>query len=158
MYKSLLIYSVLFFSMIVCHAQSTLHIANTFHIKSGGGWDYVFVDTASNKLFVSHGTQVNVLDKNSGDSLGIIPNTMGVHGIALVHELGKGFTSNGRANNVFVFDINTLKVTDSISTGENPDAILYDSYSKKIITCNGRSKNLTVIDPATNKVSPNRVR
>lgn len=131
---------------------SSLKVADTFHIQSGGGWDYIYADTASNKLFVSHGTQVNVLDKNSGDSLGIIPNTNGVHGIALVHKLNKGFTSNGRANNVTVFDLNTLQVTDSIATGENPDAIFYDDYSKKIITCNGKSKNLSVIDPSTNSV------
>ncbi len=152
MFKSTLVATALFFSFTVGHAQSTLHVADTFHIKSSGGWDYIFADTASNKLFVSHGTQVNVLNKNNGDSLGIIPNANGVHGIALVHELNKGFTSNGRANNVFVFDINTLQVTDSIPTGDNPDAVFYDAYSKKIITCNGRSKNLTVIDPATNKV------
>jgi len=129
-----------------------MKVTGTFHIQSGGGWDYIFVDTASNKLFVSHGTQVNVLDKSTGDSLGVIPNTNGVHGIALVHSLGKGYTSNGRANNVTVFDLNTLQVLDSIPTGENPDAIFYDDYSKKIITCNGRSKNISVIDPSTNKV------
>ncbi len=132
--------------------KTTLKVADTFHIKSSGGWDYIFVDTASNKLFVSHGTQVNVIDKNNGDSIGIIPNTIGVHGIALVHSLNKGFTSNGRLNNVFVFDLNTLNITDSIATGQNPDAIFYDNYSKKIITCNGRSKNLSVIDPSTDKV------
>jgi YVTN family beta-propeller protein len=142
-----------FISFTNLHAQTnTLHVADTFHIKSGGGWDYIFVDTASNKLFVSHGTQVNVIDKNTGDSIGIIPNTIGVHGIALVHDLNKGFTSNGRLNNVFVFDLNTLQITDSIATGENPDAIFYDNYSKKIITCNGRSKNISVIDPSTDKV------
>ena len=133
-------------------AQSTLRVSDTFHIKSSGGWDYILADPASNKLYVSHGTQVNVLDKNRGDSLGIIPNTMGVHGIALVHSLNKGFTSNGRSNSVTVFDLNTMQVTDSITTGQNPDAIFYDDYSKTIITCNGRSSNISVIDPATDKV------
>ena len=152
MLKSTLIVTVLLFSFTIVNAQSSLHVADSFHIKSGGGWDYIFVDTASNKLFVSHGTQVNVIDKNNGDSLGIIPNANGVHGIALVHDLNKGFTSNGRLNNVFVFDLNTLQVTDSIVTGKNPDAVFYDAYSKKIIVCNGGSQNLTVIDPATNKV------
>ena len=134
-------------------SQSTrLSVKDTFHIQSSGGWDYILADTASSKLYVSHGTQVNVLDKNTGDSLGVILNTNGVHGIALVHSLNKGFTSNGRKNNVTVFDLNTLAIQDSIATGENPDAIFYDDYSKKIITCNGRSKNLTVIDAETNKV------
>jgi len=131
---------------------SGYHLQNTFHIKSNGGWDYIVADPASNKLFVSHGTQVNILDKNTGDSIGVIPNTTGVHGIAFVHDLNKGYTSNGRINNVTVFDLNTLKVLTQIATGENPDAIFYDDYSKKIITCNGRSKNLSVIDPSTDKV------
>ena len=137
----------------VLFAQATsLKVTDTFHIQSSGWWDYLLADTASNKLYVSHGTQVNVLDKNTGDSIGIIPNTNGVHGIALVHALNKGFTSNGRSNNVTVFDVNTLQVLDSIATGENPDAIMYDDYSKKIITCNGRSKNVSIIDPSTDKV------
>src|SRR4051794_33441403 len=148
----------LFAMLLICNcnilfAQTTsLKVRDTFHIQSSGWWDYILADTASNKLYVSHGTQVNVLDKNTGDSLGVIPNTNGVHGIALVHSLGKGYTSNGRSNNVTVFDLNSLQVLDSIATGENPDAIFYDDYSKKIITCNGRSKNLSVIDPTTNKV------
>ena len=130
----------------------TAAVKDTFHIKSSGWWDYILVDSASNKLYVSHGIQVNVLDKNTGDSLGIIPNTMGVHGIVLVHSLNKGFTSNGRGNSVTVFDLNTFEKIDTIATGQNPDAIFYDDYSKKIITCNGGSKNLSVIDPATDKV------
>lgn len=147
------ILSLVMLAMNCCSAQNnSLHVANTFHIQSGGGWDYIFADTASNKLYVSHGTQVNVLDKNTGDSIGIIPNTTGVHGIALVHDLNKGFTSNGRLNNVFVFDMTTLQITDSIKTGKNPDAIFYDAYSKKIITCNGGSEDISVIDPSTNKV------
>ncbi|MEP6465385.1 MAG: YncE family protein [Parafilimonas sp.] len=154
MFKSIVLFAVVvLFSASACFGQNNnMHVADTFHIKSDGWWDYIFVDAASNKLFISHGTQVNVLDKNTGDSIGIIPNTKGVHGIALVHSLNKGFTSNGRANNVTVFDLNTLQVTDSIATGENPDAIFYDDYSKMIITCNGRSKNLSIIDPSTDKV------
>ena len=153
MNKVFSITATLFFAgCYTASAQSSFKVANTFHIKSGGGWDYIVADPLSDHLYVSHGTQVNVLDKNTGDSIGIIPNTIGVHGVALVHTLNKGFTSNGRLNNVFVFDLNTLQVTDSIKTGENPDAIFYDDYSKKIITCNGRSKNISVIDPSTNKV------
>src|SRR3954469_19908751 len=125
-------------AFLLCSSHSlfaqtnTMKVSDTFHIQSSGWWDYILADTASNKLYVSHGTQVNVLDKNTGDSLGVIPNTNGVHGIALVHSIGKGYTSNGRANNVTVFDLNTLQVLDSIATGKNPDAIFYDDYSKKI--------------------------
>jgi YVTN family beta-propeller protein len=127
-------------------------LTKTFHVASPGGWDYISVNTKSNKLYLSHGTQVNILDKATGDSIGIIPNTTGVHGIAFDNDLGKGYTSNGRINNVTVFDLATDKIITQVATGENPDAIFYDAYSKKIITCNGRSKDLTVIDAATDKV------
>jgi YVTN family beta-propeller protein len=131
-------------------AAPALKVVKTFHIASSGGWDYLAAH--NNKLYVSHGTQVNILDENSGDSLGFIPNTNGVHGIAFDNALNKGFTSNGRANNVFVFDLLTNQVTETIATGENPDAILYEPFSKTIITCNGRSKDLSVIDPNNGKV------
>jgi YVTN family beta-propeller protein len=133
-------------------AQSGYHISKTFHIASVGGWDYLATDPGSNKLYVSHGTQVNVLDKTTGDSLGVIENTTGVHGIAFNDALGKGYTSNGRLNNVTVFDLKTNKPLSQIATGENPDAILYDPFSKTIITCNGRGKSLSIIDPTTEKV------
>jgi YVTN family beta-propeller protein len=143
-----------FFILYQSSAQtnSGLQVIKTFHIASGGGWDYLAVSPVSNSLYVSHGTQVNILDKNTGDSIGVIPNTIGVHGIAFAPEFGKGFTSNGRLNNVTVFDIKTNKILDSIKTGENPDAIMFDPFSKKIITCNGRSQNLSVIDPSNNTV------
>ncbi len=92
------------------------------------------------------------MDKNTGDSVGVIPNTIGVHGIAFAPEFGKGFTSNGRSNSVTVFDIKSNKILDSVKTGENPDAIVFDPFSKKIITCNGRSQNLSIIDPSNNQV------
>ncbi len=154
--KSIITYCCLLLVSImtaqVCIAQSGYHLSGHFPIASTGWWDYITVDAASNKLYVSHGTQVNILDKNTGDSLGVIPNTKGVHGIALVHGLGKGYISNGGSNNVTVFNLSNNQVIGQIATGENPDAIFYDGYSKKIITCNGRSKDLSVIDPAADKV------
>ena len=139
---------------IIATAQQAdkIHLLNTFHIKSAGGWDYIAVQPNSNKLFVSHGGQVNIVDKTTGDSLGVIANTAGIHGIAFVPALNKGYTSNGRSNNVTVFDLKTNAVLSQIKTGENPDAIFYDNFSKKIITCNGRSKDLSIIDPVTEKV------
>jgi YVTN family beta-propeller protein len=127
-------------------------IDTTFHIQSGGGWDYLAVCPESNRLYVSHGTQVNVLDKITGDSLGVIANTMGVHGIAFIPSSGKGYTSNGRTNNVSVFDLKTNIVSELITTGENPDAIMYEPFTKTLITCNGKSKDLSIIDPLSNKV------
>ncbi|MEO5594621.1 MAG: YncE family protein [Chitinophagaceae bacterium] len=128
------------------------HVAKTFHIASSGGWDYIAVGPNNNRLYVSHGTQVNILDEKTGDSVGVILNTTGVHGIAFVPSLGKGYTSNGRLNNITVFDLKTNQVLGQIAAGQNPDAIMYDAYSKTIITCNGRSNDLTIVDPATEKI------
>jgi len=132
-------------------AQNSFHVVKTFHIASAGGWDYIAVGPGNNRLYVSHGTQVNILDEKTGDSLGVIPNTTGVHGIAFVPSLGKGYTSNGRLNNITVFDLKTNQVLGQIASGQNPDAIMYEPYSKTIITCNGRSNDLTVIDPVSEK-------
>ena len=132
--------------------KATYHVSNTFHIKSGGGYDYTTVDTASNRLYVSHGNQVNVINKLTGDSIGVIKSDKDVHGIAIVHALGKGYITNGSANSVIVFDLKTFKVLSNVPAGEFADGILYDDYSKTVISCNGKGKNMTVINPATDKV------
>ena len=146
-------------AMIACAVSNTsfaqasgYHVVNTFHSPSAGGWDYIAVSPVNGNLYVSHSSQVNIVNQNTGDSVGVIPNTTGVHGIAFAPEFKKGFTSNGRLNTVTVFDINTNAVLTQIKTGENPDAIMYDPFSKKVYTCNGRSKDISVIDPATNEV------
>lgn len=155
--KKSIISAIAIFALIPqIHLQAqnskTFHILRTFHIMSGGGWDYIAVGPGNNRLYVSHGTQVNILDKTTGDSIGVIENTTGVHGIAFDKSQNKGFTSNGRLNNVTVFDLNTNKIITQIPTGQNPDAIMYEPFTKKIITCNGRSKNLSIIDPVENKL------
>jgi YVTN family beta-propeller protein len=127
-------------------------LTQTFKIGSPGGWDYIAVGPDS-RIYVSHGTQVNILDQRTGDSLGVIPNTTGVHGIAFDAAHGKGYTSNGRLNNVTVFDLKTTAILGQIATGQNPDAIMYEPFSKTIITCNGRSHDLSVIDAATGQVT-----
>ena len=135
------------------HAQQTgMHVTNTLHIASPGGWDYIAVGPVNDWVYVSHGTQVNVLNKKTGDSVGVIPNTTGVHGIAFDVKLGKGYTSNGRLNSVTVFDMNTNQVLGQIPAGQNPDWIMYEPFSKRIVTCNGRGKNLSFIDPFLGKV------
>src|SRR6185503_5685043 len=151
--KKITLFSTIIFTVLLCfrsEAQQGFHIIKTFHIKSPGGWDYIAVGPDNNRLYVSHGTQVNILDKTTGDSIGVIENTTGVHGIAFDKEHNKGFTSNGRLNNVTVFDLTTNAVITQIPTGANPDAIMYEPFSKKIITCNGRGKNLSFIDPVKN--------
>jgi DNA-binding beta-propeller fold protein YncE len=148
-----LICFLLFTIVNVAFAQkkSSLHVAKVFQIASGGGYDYLTVDSASNKLYVSHGTQVNVLNKVTGDSIGVISSKKDVHGIALVHALGKGYISNGGANSVEVFDLKTLKILGQVPAGEFSDGIFFDDYSKMVISCNGKGKNITVIDPKTDK-------
>lgn len=126
-------------------------ITTTYHIVSPGGWDYIAVNKG--RIYVSHGTQVNILNEDSGDSVSFIPNTTGVHGIAFNNDLGRGYTSNGRLNNVTVFDLKSNAVITQIATGENPDAIMYEPYTGAVITCNGRSRDISVIDPKTNSVS-----
>ncbi|MBB5396469.1 YncE family protein [Mucilaginibacter sp. AK015] len=132
--------------------KTGLHILKKHSITSSGGWDYVTVDAAEKKIYVSHGTQVNILSTATGDSIGVIPNTNGVHGIALVKGLNKGYTSNGRDNSCTIFDLKTNVVVGKIAVGTNPDAIFYDEFSKKVYAFNGRSSDASVIDPATDKV------
>jgi DNA-binding beta-propeller fold protein YncE len=123
-----------------------------FPIKSSGGYDYLTVDSASDNLYISHGSQVNILNKNSGDSIGVVTTEKDVHGIALVHSLGKGYISNGSLNKVLVFDLSTNKTIKYVPTGKFSDGIFYDDFSNKIISCNGMSKNMTVIDPVADTV------
>lgn len=130
---------------------TTLHITNRFPIKSNGGWDYITVDGENKRMFVSHGTQVNILS-TSGDSINVINGTNGVHGIALVKPLNKGYTSNGRDNTCTVFNLTSYQPMAQIKVGTNPDAIFYDDFSKKVFVFNGRSHDASVIDPATDEV------
>jgi DNA-binding beta-propeller fold protein YncE len=130
--------------------NSGYHVTKTFKIASSGGWDYISVGP-DQRIYVSHGTQVNILDAKTGDSVGMVPNTTGVHGIAFAG--GKGYTSNGRLNTVTVFDLKTGAVLSQINAGQNPDAIMYDPYTKCVITCNGRSHDLTLIDAASGQVT-----
>jgi YVTN family beta-propeller protein len=142
------------FTGLFSNAQNTdgFHLSKTFSIASSGGWDYISVGPGNNRLYVSHGGQVNILDETTGDSVGVIPNTTGVHGIAFDALAGKGYTSNGRINTVTVFDLKTNQVLTQIPTGQNPDAIFFDPFSKQVITCNGRSNDLSLIDPSSDKV------
>ena len=151
--------NLLLFSAFVCflplsilaQKKTGFKVIADYPIKSSGGWDYITVDGEAGRIYVSHGMQVNILNLK-GDSLGIIPDTKGVHGIATAHEFNKGYTSNGRANNITVFDLKTNAVLKQVNAGTNPDAIFYDDYSKKVYAFNGRSKNATVIDAATDSI------
>ena len=154
MKKQYLLTTILLTLGIFSYAQnkSGYHISATFPVKSDGGYDYLTVDQASEKLYVSHGSQVNILNKTTGDSIGVIKTEKDVHGIALVHALGKGYISNGSLNKVLVFDLATNRILTYVPTGKFADGIFYDDFSKKVISCNGMSKNMTVIDPVADTV------
>jgi DNA-binding beta-propeller fold protein YncE len=128
-------------------------IVAKYPVGGTGGWDFLSVDEKRHRLYVSRGDHVQILDTVSGKLVGDLPGTAGVHGIAIAEDLGLGFTSNGRSDSVTVFDLNTFAVVDTVKvTGSNPDAILYEPYSKRVLTFNGRSANATAIDAATRKV------
>ena len=121
-------------------------VVKTLPIGGDEGWDYLAVDSAARRVYVSHGTHVVVLDADSGAVVGDIPDTQGVHGIAIAADLGRGFTSNGRANTVTIFDLKTLKAIATVKAGTNPDAIIYDAATKRVFTMNGRSQDATAIN------------
>src|SRR5205807_10271419 len=117
------------FALLASAAEPVNYVVKQkFTLGGDGGWDYLTYDAAGKRLFISRGTRVMVVDTEKGSVIAEIPNTAGVHGIALAQDLGKGFTSNGRDNTVTVFDLKSLKETAKIKLegGENPDAIIYD--------------------------------
>ena len=121
-------------------------------ISGQGGWDYLTADDAARRLYVSHGTQVEILNLDSGESLGAIP-TKGVHGIALAPEFNHGFISDGEANTVLMFDLKTMKVLSEIASPKDPDGIIYDDSTKRVFAFNGDSNSATAIDAASGKVA-----
>jgi DNA-binding beta-propeller fold protein YncE len=130
-------------------AQSGYQQLKKWPVGGDGGWDYLTVDPDNHRLFLSHATEVDVIDTINGQVVKKISGLKGVHGIALAPEFNRGFISNGQANTVTVFDFKTLaKVGDEIPVGKNPDAILYDTATKEIFVFNGGGKSLTVIDPS----------
>jgi DNA-binding beta-propeller fold protein YncE len=132
---------------------SGYHLLKKISVGGEGGWDYLTFDSPTRRLFISRATKVIVLDVDFGKVIGDIPNTEGVHGIALAPEFGRGFTSNGRVGTVTIFDLKTLATIGTAQAGTNPDAIVYDPASKRVLAMNGRSSDSTAIDAATGKVA-----
>ena len=134
-------------------AQSSgYHLLKRITLGGEGGWDYLTIDAQARRLYISRSTRVMVVDADSGAAVGEIPDTPGVHGIALAPEFGRGFTSNGRAATVTIFGLKTLSKLGEAKTGANPDAIVYDPASKRVFTFNGASKDATAINAATGEV------
>src|SRR6202045_2729103 len=117
---------------------SGYHVVKTVSIPGDEGWDYITVDAAARRVYISHGSHVVVMNADTYAIEGDVPDTQGVHGIALAPDLGRGFISAGRANTAVIFDIKSLKTLGTAKTDANPDAIVYDAVSKRVFTLNGR--------------------
>ena len=137
---------------VLAFSEESYHVIKKIPIPGQGGFDYLTIDGSARRLYVSHGTQVEVLDVDSGAIVGKIPNTMGVHGIAIAPELGRGFVSDGQTATVTIFDLKTLKPIAEVPAGKKPDAIIYDSASSHVFAFNGGSDSTTVISAADGKV------
>jgi DNA-binding beta-propeller fold protein YncE len=130
-------------------ADGGYSIIQKIPIVGQGSFDYLTVDEAARRLYVSHGTQVEVLDIDSLSVVGNIPKTLGVHGVAVAPKFGRGFVSNGQAATVTIFDLKTLKPIADVPTGQKPDAIIYDPATSRVFAFNGGSNTATVIDAAS---------
>ncbi|MCC3160172.1 YncE family protein [Hymenobacter sp. 15J16-1T3B] len=128
------------------------HLLHTTTVGGEGGWDYLAVDASARRLYLSHATQVEVVDLRTHQKVGTIANTSGVHGILPLPKLGRGYITNGRANTVTIFDLKTLKPLGSLPTGAKPDALLQDDFSGRVFVFNNAGSSATVIDPVTDKV------
>jgi DNA-binding beta-propeller fold protein YncE len=133
-------------------AADSYQVTKKIPIPGQGSWDYLTVDESGRRLYVSHGTQVEVLDVDSHAIVGQIPDTPGVHGIAIVSESGRGFVSDGQSGMVTIFDLKTLKTTGDVPAGKKPDAIIYDPATARVFAFNGGSGSATAIDAASGKV------
>ena len=153
MHKVNFLISMAVLSCAVSSSAQNYTITGKIHVEGDGGWDYLTVDDSTGRLFVSHGTIVQAVDTKTKKLVGTIPNTIGVHGIALAPDLNKGFISNGRDSSVTVFNLRTLEFIAKVPvTGKNPDAILYDKFSHLVFAFNGKTSNVTAIDAKTNTV------
>jgi DNA-binding beta-propeller fold protein YncE len=141
-------------AMLALAAPPAYKVVNKIKVGGSGGWDYPFVDSANHRLYVAHSgaNHTDVIDIATDKVVGKIPDTNGVHGVAIASDLGKGYTSNGSANDVSVFDLKDFKVLSRIKTGQNPDAIIYEPVSHRVFTFNGRSSDATAIDAKTGNV------
>jgi len=134
-------------------APAGYKLTKTWKIGGEGGWDYLNVDSGTHRLYYGRSTRVQVLDLKSGKVVGEVPNTPGIHGVALATDLGRGYTSNGRDSSVTVFDLKSLATLTRIPVrGRNPDAILYDPQTRRVFTMNAGSGTATAIDAATDSV------
>src|SRR5215470_2708901 len=142
--KSALISALFILSMI--QGGTGYKVDKRYPVPGNGGFDYVTIDSTNRRLYLSHGTQVDVIDPDTGKLIGTITDTPGVHGVALANEFKHGFTSNGRENKVSMFDPTTLQLINKIDVGKGPDGIYYDPETKRVFTNNHGSHDISAID------------
>src|SRR6478672_1617827 len=140
-------------ALAIIQGGSGYKLEKRYPVPGNGGFDYVTIDSTNRRLYLSHGTQVDVIDPDSGKVIGTIADTPGVHGIAIASEFKHGFTSNGRENKVSMFDPTTLQLINKIDVGKGPDGIYYDPGTKRIFTNNHGSHDITAIDAKTGQVA-----
>jgi DNA-binding beta-propeller fold protein YncE len=143
---------VLSFAILTVQGGTGYKVQERYPVPGNGGFDYVTIDSATRRLYLSHGTQVDVVDADSGKLLGTIPDTPGVHGIAIASEFKHGFTSNGREDKVSMFDPSSLTLIKKIDVGKGPDGIYYDPKTKRVFTNNHGSHDITAIDAKSGDV------
>jgi YVTN family beta-propeller protein len=145
--------SLLFLGLLpVAASEPGYHIIKKVSLPGGSSWDYVFVDAEGRRVYVSHGTQVEVLNADTFEYVATIPDTPGVHGIAVAREFGRGFITAGKSDSVIIFDLKSLKAISEVKVGKKPDAIMYEPSTKHVYAMNGDSDSVSVISPADGKV------
>jgi len=150
--KKILLPVLFSLTVAVCRADGPYHLIKEIPVGGDGGWDYCSVDSAGQRLYVSHGTKVVVIDLAKDQVAGEITNTPGVHGIAIAPDLGLGVTSNGREDKAGIVDLKTLQTLSKVDTGKNPDGMLYEPGRKEAYLFNSRGQSATVIDVKAGKV------
>src|SRR3984893_13256633 len=148
--KSVLV--VLSFGALLFQGATGYKVVGRYPVPGVGGFDYVMLDNSTRRIYISHATQVDVVDADSGKVVGTIADTPGVHGVAIASEFKHGFTSNGRENKVSMFDPSNLQLIKKIDVGKGPDGIYYDPKTKRVFTNNHGSHDITAIDAATGEV------
>jgi len=151
--KALCLFCAVVIGSTAYAAAPGYHIIKKIQIGGEGGWDYLSIDSEARRLYVSRSTHVIVIDIDKDKIVGDIPDTPGVHGIAIASELGRGFISCGKSDTAIIFDLKTLKIIKEVKTGTNPDAILYEPAYKKVYTFNGKSNDARVFDAVSGKIN-----
>jgi YVTN family beta-propeller protein len=150
MMKRLLMMSLVSATLLVslAGAATNYELLKKVAVAGAGGWDYVIVDEAARRVYITHATQVDVLDADSLAVVGTIPNTPGAHGVAIATEFGRGYITAGKSDAVIPFDLKTLKALPEIKVGKKPDAIIYEPLTKRVYVMNGDSDSISVINAA----------